>query len=100
METKGKIKATVTIRQGEGALAGSFNDLGNAMAIYTKDLALTAERINQILARAVIWGLAVPWAEKYRPKWLRIYKRTKKGRTRKKYYNKIVREYRKEHPCL
>lgn len=42
---------------------------------------------------------ALCWAIVSRPKYLRIYNRTKKRRTRKKYYDKIVREYRKEHPC-
>lgn len=38
---------------------------------------------------------AISWARSERPKWYAIYCRTKKKRTRKKYLDKIVREYRR-----
>lgn len=42
------------------------------------------------------WQMAQLWAYGARPEWMRIYNRTKKRRTRKKYHDKILREYRKE----
>lgn len=35
----------------------------------------------------------VAWAKENRPDWLRIFRRTKKSRTRKKYANRILRAY-------
>ena len=37
---------------------------------------------------------AISWARSARPAWYAIYYRTKKKRTRKKYLNRIIREYR------
>lgn len=42
------------------------------------------------------WRMAQLWAYGARPEWMKIYNRTKKRRTRKKYRDKIVRVYRKE----
>lgn len=36
------------------------------------------------------------WAMENRPKWCQILRRTKKGRTRKKYAQRILQAYRKE----
>lgn len=43
------------------------------------------------------WQMAQLWAYGARPEWMRIYNRTKKRRTRKKYRDKVLRAYRKEH---
>lgn len=40
--------------------------------------------------------LAMIWAEDAHPEWTAIYYRTKKARIRKKYRDRIVREYVKE----
>ena len=38
---------------------------------------------------------AISWARSERPNWYAIYRRTKKKRTRKKYWDKIIREFRR-----
>lgn len=40
------------------------------------------------------WYLAYNWAKQARPKWVAIMERTKKRRVRKKYRNRILREYK------
>lgn len=45
---------------------------------------------------------AISWARSARPSWYAIYYRTKKKRIRKKYLDRIIREYRRnlEHGIL
>ena len=38
---------------------------------------------------------AISWARSARPTWHAVYHRTKKKRTRKKYLDRIIREYRR-----
>lgn len=39
---------------------------------------------------------ALEWAKNNHPEWVAIYKRTKKARIRKKYYDRIMRGYAAE----
>lgn len=86
----------------------TLEDLANSIASALVPAIEAAKRvydeISATLAPFILvdyeWEKAQLWAYANRPEWLRIYNRTKKRRTRKKYYDKIVREYRKEHPCL
>ena len=66
-----------------------FRDLADAVAVVGKSFAGLWDAINQTIGRAA----AVKWAETAKPEWVRIMRRTKKRRTRKKYMDRIVREY-------
>lgn len=48
------------------------------------------KRVKQIVAAILEWALI------NRPDWVQIYRRTKKKRTRKKYYKRIIQAYREE----
>lgn len=39
------------------------------------------------------WCLAVMHASRHHPEWLTVYERTKKRRTKKKYRDRILRDY-------
>ncbi len=61
--------------------------------------AILGEYLEQISAALRQYGswefvLAYAWACEARPKWVKVLNRTKKGRTRKKYQDRILRAYR------
>lgn len=55
-----------------------------------------AEFIAEIVRAQVTFERAMEAAERERPKWVAIYRRTKKARTRKKYEKRILRWYLEE----
>lgn len=84
--------------------ARGFDRLRDALIASVQPVAEAMKEIFQFVAELYIpyalaneeWEKAYLWAIAHRPKWVRIYNRTKKRRTRKKYRDKILREYRKE----
>lgn len=66
-----------------------FRDAGDVLASVGQTLAGLVDVLLQTFRRTA----AVKWAETARPELVRIMRRTKKRRTRKKYMDRIMREY-------
>ena len=72
-------------------LTEAFRDFADATAKVMKAL---AEVLSSICDTEFL--RAYRWAEKAHPEWVAILNRTKKKRIRKKYQDRILREYKKK----
>lgn len=75
----------------------AFRDVGNALGELAKAVGNAIKAIAESLyARFdTEFCLAYLWAKEAHPEWVTILNRTKKKRIRKKYQDRILREYRK-----
>lgn len=77
-------------------LTAAFRKVGHAVVQAYREMADAALLIIESNREAFMWKLAYTWACTAQPEWVTIYHRTKKYRIRKKYYDRIMREYRAE----
>lgn len=95
------MNGTETILRTEhtGDLTQAIKAFGVSVADMVKSLgeliqAIVAALDMTALQNLLAWYLAYNWAKQARPKWVAIMNRTKKRRTRKKYRDRILREYK------
>lgn len=81
--------------QAAGKIAEAFREAVEAVVPIIND-AFSGLAAAFASVKFDTWLLAVIWAEDAHPEWLAIYYRTKKARIRKKYRDRIMREYVKE----
>lgn len=75
------------------AIIKTCQELNQALSGYAQNASQALAEIYGLVAE---YNSALSWAATHRPKWLHIYKQTKKKRTRKKYYDRIMRAYAEE----
>lgn len=77
------------------------NVISTAIGKALQEVSTTFIRFANAVLAANEQTQAFEWAKIHRPRLVNIYRRTKKGRVRKKYRKRIVAEYRKgEQGCF
>ena len=81
------------------AVAETIRDAVELVSNYITDV---WGKVHAMLSAIQEAEIAIAWARSARPSWYAIYYRTKKKRIRKKYLDRIIREYRRnlEHGIL
>lgn len=69
---------------------------GEMLAALAELVMPTLQQIEEVLQLYEEQQAAVSWARSARPTWYAIYYRTKKKRVRKKYLDRIIKDYRQE----
>lgn len=85
-----------TVAQLRKDLEPVFNSLAEAFSSIAAILNENMKQISAAWQQNPTWEfvLAYAWACEARPRWVRRLNRTKKARTRKKYQDRILRDYR------
>jgi len=78
------------------ALTALGEAIRRAIEAITPTMAAVAAFFAELAHTQVTFERAMAAAERERPKWVAIYRRTKKVRTRKKYQKRIMRWYLEE----
>lgn len=90
-----ELTPTEQLQRAFAKLLEAARDMGEAMALVINS-AFSCLTDAFASVKFDTWLLAVIWAEDAHPEWTAIYYRTKKARIRKKYRDRIMREYVKE----
>ena len=77
-------------------IADEAERIGDAMRSFVEAARNVGGQLKDLKDAIQEFSTAFRWAETAHPEWVRIYRRTKKRRTRKKYQDRIMRTWRKE----